>query len=267
MGRCFLRAQDDQQAEECFRDAIELDGEDIDPRIELARMYERLAKPEQAFHHLNEVMLLRRQDIRNRISDEGRNVETVPLITKKSTRRRYRPRQQIQKRLMQGSQAEHLQTQYLNLRNGCEKMRNGEAASIDIWMDAARDLTDDFRSFKKFYPLDKYIKFLGYSGGSSLEAETPLDQDLTAMAERLSRGLPHPKSICRKVTDQIRLGYCRANHHPSNRNPGRLSWHTLQNLARYIPRVCSLSSKKGGSSRSVQSLRGCKGCHRILPFA
>jgi general transcription factor 3C polypeptide 3 (transcription factor C subunit 4) len=54
---------------------------------------------------------------------------------------------------------------------------------------AARDLTDDFRSFKKFYPLDKYIKFLGYSGGSRLEAETPLDQDLTAMAERLSRGL------------------------------------------------------------------------------
>jgi general transcription factor 3C polypeptide 3 (transcription factor C subunit 4) len=44
-------------------------------------------------------------------------------------------------------------------------------------------------SFKKFYPLDKYIKFLGYSGGSRLEAETPLDQDLTAMAERLSRGL------------------------------------------------------------------------------
>jgi general transcription factor 3C polypeptide 3 (transcription factor C subunit 4) len=102
MGRCFLHVQDDQQAEECFREAVELDGEDIDPRIELARMYERLGKPEQAFHHLNEVMLLRRrQGGRSRSSDEGRsNIETVPPTIKKTTRRRYRPRQQTQRHLL-----------------------------------------------------------------------------------------------------------------------------------------------------------------------
>jgi general transcription factor 3C polypeptide 3 (transcription factor C subunit 4) len=73
-------------------------------------------------------------------------------------------------------------------------MRSGDAASTEAWMDAARDLTDDFRGFKTFYPLDKYIRFLGYSGDSRIAAETPLDIDLTAMAERLSRGLSWPLS-------------------------------------------------------------------------
>jgi general transcription factor 3C polypeptide 3 (transcription factor C subunit 4) len=192
MGKCSLHVEDDQQAEECFQGAVRLDGEDIDARIELARMYERMRKPEQAFHHLNEVMLLRRrQDIRTFREPlegiEGGNTEKTS--TKESTRRRYRSRQETKKHLTQASQAEHLQSQYFILEKESEAMRSGNAASIDAWMDAARDLTDDFRGFKRFFPLDKYIKFLGYSGDSRVEAETSLDLDLTAMAERLSRGL------------------------------------------------------------------------------
>jgi general transcription factor 3C polypeptide 3 (transcription factor C subunit 4) len=192
MGKCFLYVEDDQQAEECFQGAVRLNGEDIDARIELARMYERMGRPEQAFHHLNEVMLLRRrQDIRTfrepLEGTEGSNTEKTS--TKESARRQYRSRQETKKHLTQASQAEHLQSQYFILQKVSEAMRSGDAASIDTWMDAARDLTDDFRGFKRFFPLDKYIKFLGYSGGSRVEAESSLDLDLTAMAERLSRGL------------------------------------------------------------------------------
>lgn len=199
MGKCFLKAQDDQKAEECFQSAVELDVEDIDPRIELAHMYERMGKPEKAFNNLNEAMLLRRrQDHRNSRRPfeelENRKTEEASIVIKKPTRRRYRPRQQTQKRLTQVSEAEHLQSQYFVLRKTCEAMRSGDAASTEAWMDAARDLTDDFRGFKKFYPLDKYIRFLGYSGDSRIAAETPLDMDLTAMAERLSRGLSWPLS-------------------------------------------------------------------------
>ena len=199
MGKCFLKAQDDQKAEECFQSAVELDVEDIDPRIELAHMYERMGKPEKAFNSLNEAMLLRRrQDHRNSRRPfeelENRKTEEASTVIKKPTRRRYRPRLQTQKRLTQVSEAEHLQSQYFVLRKTCEAMRSGDAASTEAWMDAARDLTDDFRGFKKFYPLDKYIRFLGYSGDSRIAAETPLDMDLTAMAERLSRGLSWPLS-------------------------------------------------------------------------
>jgi len=197
IGKCFLHAQDNQQAEEYFQKAVQLDGDDIDARLELARMYERMGKPEQAFNHLNEVLLLRkRQDPKNSHWSfeeiegiEAGDTEQTSIAIKKQTNRRYRPRQQPQKRLTQASQAEHLQSQYFIMRKESEAMRSGDLASAGAWMDAARDLTDDFRGFKTFFPLDKYIKFLGYSGESRIEAETSLDLDLTAMAERLSRGL------------------------------------------------------------------------------
>ncbi len=195
MGKCFLHEGYDQQAEECFQGAIQLDGQDIDARMELARLYERMGKPEQAFGYVNEVMLLRKNQgpkIPRKLSKrtEGRTVsEKSPTSTREPKVRPNRPRQQAKKQVTQVSKAEHLQKQYFVLHKECEAMRSGDAISVDIWMDAAKDLTDDFRSFKIFFPLDKYIKFLGYSGNSRLQAETPLDLDLTAMAERLSHGL------------------------------------------------------------------------------
>jgi general transcription factor 3C polypeptide 3 (transcription factor C subunit 4) len=197
MGRCYLHAEDDQEAEICFQGAIQLDEEDVDARVELARMYERLDRPEEAFRHLNQVMLLRRrQDTRtSRKPFEGaedKAIEESSTSPKESTGCRYRPRERAKARFTQASQAEHLQIQHAILRDESEGMRRGDVISVDAWMNAARDLTDDFRSFKTFFPLDKYIKFLGYSGDSRGEAETSLDLDLTAMAERLSRGLSWP---------------------------------------------------------------------------
>jgi general transcription factor 3C polypeptide 3 (transcription factor C subunit 4) len=220
MGKCFLQAQDDRQAEECFQRAVEFDGEDIDPRIELAHMYERMGKPEQAFYNLNEVMLLRkRRDLRDSCSPfediVGRGTEKASVAIKKPTRRRYRPRKQTQNRLAQVSEAEYLQSQYFVLRKEREAMRSGDAESTDAWMGAARDLTDEFRGFKKFYPLDKYIKFLGYSGDSRIALESSLDMDLTAMAERLSRGLCRPFSHLWNA-NQCRLDCLRADRDPNS---------------------------------------------------
>jgi general transcription factor 3C polypeptide 3 (transcription factor C subunit 4) len=59
-------------------------------------------------------------------------------------------------------------------------------------MEAAQDLIEDFRSFKTFYPWDKYVHFLGYPGAAQTQAQTgatPLDADLAAMADRLSHSI------------------------------------------------------------------------------
>ncbi len=192
MGSCFLHLENCQEAEKCLQGAVQLDKEDLDAHIQLARMYERMGRPEQAFSHLNEVMLLRRrQDPSISRGQPGKphGGDAEKTSTKAYTRRRYRSKQQTKKHLTQASEAEHLQSQYFILENESKAMRSGDAASIESWMDAAKDLTDDFRGFKKFFPLDKYIKFLGYYGESGAETERSLDLDLTAMAERLSRGL------------------------------------------------------------------------------
>jgi general transcription factor 3C polypeptide 3 (transcription factor C subunit 4) len=195
MGKCFLHGKRDQQAEECFRVALEFDRDDIDACMELARLYERTGRPEQALDYVSDVMLLRKsQDPKirhkpSRRTESRTSSEKSSTITKTPKPRLKRPKQQGKKKHTKAETAERLQSQYFILREECEGMRIGDAASVDAWMDAARDLTDDFRGFKPFFPLDKYLKFLGYSSDSSSQAGTSLDLDLTAMAERLSKGL------------------------------------------------------------------------------
>jgi general transcription factor 3C polypeptide 3 (transcription factor C subunit 4) len=195
MGKCFLHGGSDQLAEECFRGALELDNDDIDATLELARLYERMGKPEQALNYVSDVMFLRKnQDLKAYRKPpkrtESRTIGEKSSTTTKATKPRpKRPRQQGMKQYTKAETAESLKNQYSVLREEYGAMRRGDAASAEAWMDAAKDLTDDFRGFKTFFPLDKYIKFLGYSRSSRAQAETSLDLDLTAMAKRLSKGL------------------------------------------------------------------------------
>ncbi len=59
IGRCFALEERHQDAEECFRAALQLDEGHIQARVELARIYEKMDEPEQAFAYSNEVMALK----------------------------------------------------------------------------------------------------------------------------------------------------------------------------------------------------------------
>lgn len=205
MGRCFQGSGLGFKAEDCFQMAIQIDEDSIDARMELAKMYEQLGEQEQALICVNEVMSIKRSQntIVHPGSKSGRGRSRIddpqpapnlprPQLSVMPTRgpRAYKPRRlvdPVEKLKDETARAEQLQSQYYTIRKEHQGMRNGDIASTNSWMEAARDLTDDFRSFKTFYPWDKYVKFLGYTGGDRLQAETSLDSDLTAMAARLSR--------------------------------------------------------------------------------
>lgn len=193
MGRCFVGKGDDTGAEIYFKKAVAFDAQNIEARMELARMYEKLNKPEQALHYVNEAMQLRKKQnpkIPRRISKRADGMHPGKRLSAKERKSRAaRANPHSNQHLDENSKTEHLQSQYHVYRNFLDGMRAGDPVAASEWMDAARDLTDDFRGFKTFYPWDKYIKFLGYSGESRSQAETSLDLDLTVMAERLSRGL------------------------------------------------------------------------------
>ena len=209
MGKCFLGDRLDFKAEDCFQTAIQMDDDNIEARMELAKMYELVGEQEQAFIYVNEVMSIKRsQNTRLRPGQklgrrraridgppsEPSEPQTDGSIMDNRVPRTYKTRRlaaPAEKQIQEAARAEQLQAQYYTMRTEHEGMRHGEARATNEWMDAARDLTDDFRSFKAFYPWDKYVKFLGYTGGSRAQAETSLDSDLTAMAERLSRSLFH----------------------------------------------------------------------------
>ncbi|KAH8815777.1 hypothetical protein F5884DRAFT_852241 [Xylogone sp. PMI_703] len=197
LGICYLRMSMKQQAEECFQTAIQIDENNIEARIQLAKLYEELNEQKQAFIYVNEVMSLRRaQGLASSENDpgtEGAQTDAQYLMTDERPRKsQYKPRRlanPVDRLKDEAARAEQLHTQYLIMQSERGRMRDGNEEAMQAWMDAAGDLVDDFRSCKTFYPWDKYVHFLGYSRDSKLQAQTPLDSDISAMADRLSQNL------------------------------------------------------------------------------
>jgi general transcription factor 3C polypeptide 3 (transcription factor C subunit 4) len=221
IGRCFLRTGKIDLAEQTFRDAVELDGDETEARMELAKIHENRHELHTAMNLVNEVMLLRRDQHRRAPEKQSAAVDTE--ITKKPARSRVprasrdakeskEPKEssigqrvKADKRLEILSKGEELISHFQVFRNERDRMMAGDRQATTAWLSAAKALTDDFRGCKAFYPWDKYVTFMGYSGDSALHAATPLDADLTGIAERLSKSLfPHPLIEMRFLTSVSR---------------------------------------------------------------
>lgn len=198
MGKCYLSQKLNIQAEEFFQAAIQLEETNIDARVQLAKMYEDLNEQEQAFIYVTEIMKIRRaRDLEQRKAlgrSLGTNdVTSMPAKTRRKTH--YKPRRLVdpaERQRQESIRAECLQEQYTVMRLEQNGMRSGQEGATLTWMEAAHDLIEDFRSFKTFYPWDKYVHFLGYTGSAQTQAHTgatPLDADLAAMADRLSHSI------------------------------------------------------------------------------
>ncbi|CAG8972020.1 hypothetical protein HYALB_00008305 [Hymenoscyphus albidus] len=73
-----------------------------------------------------------------------------------------------------------LGAQYSILEKQTEGMRAGDIDSTEAWMNAAKQLTDEFRAMRAFYPLDKTLKFAGYYHlNERVRGNMPLHADLT----------------------------------------------------------------------------------------
>ena len=273
MGRCFQGIRLGFKAEDCFQMAIQMDDDNIEARMELAKMYELLGEQEQAFIYVNEVMSIKRsQNARLRPGPKpGRNLAKIsgPQTESEAPKwdvsmmptkvpRAYKPRRladPTEKQKEEKARAEQLQNQYYIMRKEHQSMRNGDVRAMNDWMDAARDLTDDFRSFKLFYPWDKYIEFLGYTGGTRAQAETPLESDLTDMVERLSRSLLHPHSLYIEIvsTDIGRSGGRGGGQDSdgTSRYTGGLSRNTFQCMVRYLSRVRDVPRSRGKNAGGI----------------
>jgi general transcription factor 3C polypeptide 3 (transcription factor C subunit 4) len=209
MGFCCLNNNLQMQAEECFQTAIQVDENNVEARMELAKMYETLNEQEQAFIYINEVMSIQRTQeakpvkrrkytrrrarvdapllIQPEASDPGSDDEDFAPV-KHYNYKRHRlvdPKGRVEE---ETTRTEQLQGCYSTLRSKREEMRNGDPEAARAWIKAARELTNDFRSVRSFYPYDKYMRFIGYKEGEARAgAEVPLDKELFDMADRLSK--------------------------------------------------------------------------------
>ncbi|KAK4224754.1 transcription factor tau subunit sfc4 [Podospora fimiseda] len=206
-GRYNMAMGDKFGAEECFIAAIEDEEDHIEARVQLAKMYEGEEEQEgreEAFLLVHEAMNL-----------EARRATIMGLLPKRK-RRPYGPRKggpkkprkprdpnkpkkkYVPRRLIN---AEKRRQQELEMTAEAAKnfamMKELEGAALlgdeqakTGWMKAAKELVDDFRSYKQFYPWDKYIKFLGYVTDEGGQSAIPArNMKLRAMEERLRQNL------------------------------------------------------------------------------
>lgn len=191
LGKCYLGLNKTKDAEDCFESVLLHDEDNTGARMQLAKIYERANDQEKAFLYVNEVMTIQRR--------------TMPQIAVRTRKRRDRTQKDskpksvprvgglVQKTLtvaelkaiQEEEKAKDLQRQFDILQATQGGVEAGHEQSITAWMESAKPLIDDFRSFRPFYPWDKYVGFKGYSNDTDTGA-TALDGDVMAMADRLA---------------------------------------------------------------------------------
>lgn len=200
IGKCHLKLQKHREAEECFQTAITYDQDNIEARVQLAKLYEEIDEQEQAFVYVNELIKLRRAQ--NRRKKKEREEEDVDqpvdndalMLAAVRRRNAYRSKRLMnleERRKQEAATAERLLEQYSIMRLQRAGMRANEPEATKAWMLAAADMIEDFRGYKTFYSWDKYVRFLGYTGSNEDPnfGATPLDADLAEMATRISSRL------------------------------------------------------------------------------
>ncbi|KAJ3499625.1 hypothetical protein NLG97_g166 [Lecanicillium saksenae] len=213
LGRCYILAGEQPKAEECFLSAIDVDEDSIDARVELANMYEKAKEGEEALILAAEAMALQdaqhhqagharmdlsgrlggpQGELRRRMSQNDQNATTGGPANQARVPRRYRPKRLAgADTLRQDEQARaiKLSRQYDIVRDLKLRISQGQTDLTQEWMNASRDLVDDFRSLKRFYSWDKYLHFLRKRPTSTPTPSQGPESELSQMYERLTRSL------------------------------------------------------------------------------
>lgn len=224
-GMCYLETGDKRQAEQCFTAALDFEEQTMDTRInaryELAKMYEAARQNAEAYILVNEALNLekdregssaessggaeRADGGRDKPKPKRKKAQGDPIVRpaarkpkeKKAGIVARKPREPAvprrtrplvfaldeDRRLEEDRRSEYLAEKWRIIR---EERDNSNEGPGDTWLSAAKDLVDDFRSFKAFYPWDRYLTHLGLmEEEASPSSMNPL---LLKMAQRLRDG-------------------------------------------------------------------------------
>lgn len=216
LGTCYFALSRNIDAEECFIKAIEEDPDHVEARIELAKIYEQAHEDEEAYLLVNEAIKLCEE---NKLVDncdrkeilQGNNNQQHRKKVGESARRRWHPRTKRpgnhadkgvlsryhprklvsaeQRREHEKARTESLAEQYALVQSLRSEAQSGSGPSFWAWMNAARLLVDDFRSFKEFYKWERYLGFLKRTAedGQFKQRMHHTNHQLADMAERLTK--------------------------------------------------------------------------------
>ncbi|KKA30244.1 hypothetical protein TD95_005325, partial [Thielaviopsis punctulata] len=215
LGRCYMAQGNLEAAEECFLATIEADEANIEARVELATIYENAKEGEEALILVTEALALRDAQ---RLEEEGYGTADAPTGTASRARSqnasprnpkrrkrnpgmiptRFRPRRlgdPSARRKAEQERVKGLLEKYGEAQVMRERLAQGDHALFSEWMMVTKELIDDFRSSKKFYTWDRYLKLLGKTSGRHDKSREGAKSALDEMAERLTKAILPPDEV------------------------------------------------------------------------
>ncbi|KAE8348901.1 hypothetical protein BDV28DRAFT_142472 [Aspergillus coremiiformis] len=215
MGDCCRHLDKLEDAENCYLTVAEHDARNIESRVQLAKLYEDIGMTEQALKFVNEAVLLGRQETRGHRRRKDTRLEHLvmefklaegdiaapPLSSAAPTSvsneatltgfvaglgRKVSPDSEKER-------TENIKFLYTKLQQLQPKVKAGVLEAVEDWLDITDALLREFRSNRVFYPLQRNVMFLGYSGegykkGGKSKGRTMMDE-MQEMAGRLQESL------------------------------------------------------------------------------
>ncbi|KAF7712462.1 Uncharacterized protein PECH_004325 [Penicillium ucsense] len=176
MADCCMQLGKIEDAESCYLTVADHDSSNIESRAQLAKLYDSLGMPDQAYKYVNEAVLLSRQETRTRRRRKDARLEQLAAEFRRSDPAALRPL--APKPMAQaetepstgpgrGSRSDDIKFLYAMLQQLEPKVRAGNLDAIEDWLDIADALVREFRSNRIFYPMARTTEFSGYASQAS----------------------------------------------------------------------------------------------------
>lgn len=189
MAECYRALGLSAEAKDCYQTVIHNDKDNIEARVQLAKMCEELGMSEQAVEYVHEVIALGRVEVASKPPQRSRRAKTSgtsvaepsPPTTMVSGPIHQQPNDSAgQKEAGEKVKEENFRKVYSQMQVLMGRLRTGDEQATIEWMKLANILIQDFRSNKIFYPVGRYArtKALKPKAGRVLE-------EMDAMAGRL----------------------------------------------------------------------------------
>jgi general transcription factor 3C polypeptide 3 (transcription factor C subunit 4) len=194
LGKAYSELKNLTGAEECYETIISNDESNIKARVDLAKLYEDMNMPEEAYAYITQVIQLRRAQVKEKGKAESqqRTAEKrhakmiLKAIKQKNKRPRPAPVSQAQRAAEQKARSERFQNVLVELGVLYETATDGTEEAQREWVHVARELLEDFQDAPAFYPVNnRYLLFKGYSRQYPWEhSEALAIQDMAGRLEK-----------------------------------------------------------------------------------
>ena len=206
MASCYRALGLYNEAEDCYREILRNDDGNLNIRVQLVKMFEDADMPDRASSYTAQITRITREEMkprkRARIAAKGLSVESTPDVpnasdspcvtsmlepppapkpTKRSTSER---------RIREMGEHRDLQVLFLQMQVLKEKFHESDDSFELEWIKNAKVLIEDFRKRKVFFPLDKHVKFFGYTPEARMKSTRSKASQVLLTIERQQNDAP-----------------------------------------------------------------------------